>query len=277
VAGFNPGDRSSSQSHTETRLVEIDEQHIRVAIQHGSSLQPLLICNGLGANLEILEPLIHELPDQEIIRFDAPGVGESSTPLLPYRMPWLAKQIVRLLDELGYGQVNVLGLSWGGAVAQQLALAHPDRVRRLILAATGAGAFAIPGNLLALTHLVSPLRYFSPGYLVRFAGQIYGGVFRVDKEYARRHANLVVPPAGLGYFWQLMAISGWTTIHRLHNIGQPTLVLAGDDDPLVPVINARLLACSIPNAELEVMSCGHLFILTQAEHVAKRLRCFLGD
>ena len=267
----------SSTSHARASLVDIDGQQFRVSVRGPPGASPLLICNGLGANLEVLNPLISELPDMDIISFDAPGVGRSSTPLLPYRLPWLAKQITRLLDKLGYTDVNVLGLSWGGAVAQQLALAHPDRVKRLILAATGAGAFAIPGNLVALSHLVSPLRYLIPAYLVRFGGQIYGGQFRTDKDFARRHASLILPPARLGYVWQLMAISGWTSIHRLHNIQQPTLVLAGDDDPLVPVINAKILACSIPNAELEVMSCGHLFVLTQAADVAGRLRVFLHD
>jgi len=81
----------------------------------------------------------------------------------------------------------------------------------------------------------------------------------------------------LGYYWQLFAGLGWTSIHWLHKIHQPTLVLAGDDDPLIPLINMRMLAWRIPNAQLHIIDDGHLFLITRAEAVAPIIMKFLEE
>ena len=89
--------------------------------------------------------------------------------------------------------------------------------------------------------------------------------------------RLEAPPSLLGYQWQLAAITGWTSAHWLHRIGQPTLVLAGDDDPLVPVANARFLAHRIPRARLHVVrGGGHLFLIDQPRDVVDVVGAFLA-
>lgn len=130
------------------RTIILDTQTLRTAVRPGSShLPPLLICNGIGANLELVLPFVNALPaDLEVIAFDVPGVGGSSTPLLPYRFGGLARLMARMLDYLNYGQVNVIGVSWGGALAQQFAHDFPERCKKLVLAATSAGASWCPAN-----------------------------------------------------------------------------------------------------------------------------------
>lgn len=259
------------------RTVELDHQSIRTAVRPGKPhLTPLLIFNGIGANLELVFPFIDALdPDLEVIAFDVPGVGGSSTPRHPYRFPGLAKLTARMLDYLDYGQVNVIGVSWGGALAQQFAHDYPERCKKLVLAATAAGAVMVPGKPKVLWMMASPRRYVQPSHVIRIAPMIYGGGFRRDPDLAMHHAAKVRSGGKLGYYWQLFAGLGWTSIHWLHKIQQPTLVLAGDDDPLIPLINMRLLAWRIPNAQLHIIDDGHLFLITRAEAVAPIIMKFL--
>ena len=261
------------------RTIDLDGQTIRTAVRPGNSqLVPLLIFNGIGANLELVMPFVAALdPELEIIAFDVPGVGGSSTPATPYRFPGLAKLAARMLDYLDYGQVNAIGVSWGGALAQQFAHDYPERCKKLILAATSAGAVMVPGKPKVLWRMASPRRYVQPSYGVRIAPDIYGGAFRRDPKLAMAHASKVRSGGKMGYYWQLFAGLGWTSIHWLHKIRQPTLVMAGDDDPLIPLINMRLLAWRIPNAELHVIDDGHLFLVTRAEAVAPIIVKFLEE
>ena len=261
------------------RTIDLDGQTIRTAVRSGTSaLPPLLIFNGIGANLELVLPFVKELdPELEIIAFDVPGVGGSSTPNTPYRFPSLAKLAARMLDYLNYGQVNVIGVSWGGALAQQFAHDYPERCKKLILAATAAGAFMVPGKPKVLLRMASPRRYLQPSYGVQIAADIYGGAFRRDAKLATRHASKVRSGSKLGYYWQLFAGLGWTSIHWLHKIQQPTLVLAGDDDPIIPLVNMRLLAWRIPNSQLHIIDDGHLFLVTRAPLVAPLIMDFLNE
>lgn len=261
------------------RTINLDGQTLRTAVRPGSSrLPPLLICNGIGANLELVLPFVQALdPELEVIAFDVPGVGGSSTPGKPYRFPGLARLAARMLDYLDYGQVNVIGVSWGGALAQQFAHDYPERCKKLVLAATSAGAVMIPGKPKVLWRLASPRRYLQPSYAVHIAADIYGGAFRHDPELALAHASKIRSGGKLGYYWQMFAGLGWTSLPWLHRIRQPTLVLAGDDDPIIPLINMRLLAWRIPNAELRVIDDGHLFLVTRAEAVAPIIMAFLEE
>ncbi|HLV17903.1 MAG TPA: poly(3-hydroxyalkanoate) depolymerase [Pseudomonas sp.] len=261
------------------RTIILDNQTLRTAVRPGSShLPPLLICNGIGANLELVLPFVNALPaDLEVIAFDVPGVGGSSTPLLPYRFCGLARLMARMLDYLNYGQVNVIGVSWGGALAQQFARDYPERCKKLVLAATSAGAFMVPGKPRVLLRMASPRRYLQPSYGAKIAPHIYGGAFRRDPELALEHASKIRSGGKLGYYWQLFAGLGWTSLPWLHRIRQPTLILAGDDDPIIPLVNMRLLAWRIPNAELHVIDDGHLFLVTRAQAVAPIIMAFLEE
>ncbi|MGI3132003.1 poly(3-hydroxyalkanoate) depolymerase [Halopseudomonas pachastrellae] len=261
------------------RTIELDGQYLRTAVRPGNSaLPPLLVFNGIGANLELVFPFVEALdPDLEVIAFDVPGVGGSSTPATPFRFPGLAKLAARMLDYLDYSQVNVIGVSWGGALAQQFAYSHPERCKKLILAATSAGAVMVPGRPSVLLKMASPRRYIQPSHGVNIAPDIYGGAFRRDPHLAEKHAAKVRSSGKLGYYWQLFAGLGWTSVHWLHKIRQPTLILAGDDDPIIPLINMKLLAWRIPNSELHVIDDGHLFLVTRAQSVAPMIMAFLSE
>jgi poly(3-hydroxyalkanoate) depolymerase len=258
-------------------LLDVGGQTLRVGIRHGDKARPpLLLFNGIGANIELVEPFVEALDGTEAIVFDVPGVGGSPAPKLPYRPSMLAQLSVHLLDRLGYAQVDVLGVSWGGALAQQFAFQQASRCRRLVLAATSPGHLMVPGKLSALLKMATPRRYKDPDYMNRIAGDIYGGALRGAPDLADQLLRHVRWSSDYGYYLQLAAGFGWTSLPWLRLLAQPTLVMAGTDDPLVPVVNGRILAKLIPNAELVTVDDGHLFLVTSAPHCAKIVMQFLG-
>jgi poly(3-hydroxyalkanoate) depolymerase len=259
----------------ETRRV--GSQTLRVGVRPGDeSRPPLLLFNGIGANVELMEPFLEALPGPEAIVFDVPGVGGSPLPALPYR-PWmLARLSARLLDQLGRGQVDVLGVSWGGVLAQQFAFQYPKRCRRLVLAATSAGQLMVPAKPGVLVKMANPRRYKDPGYMDRIAGDLYGGALRGSPDLIRRHLRHVRWSSDVGYYLQLLACAGWSSLPWLPFVRQPTLVMMGRDDPLVPPVNGRILAGLIPDARMEVVDDGHLFIVTSAAESARIVSGFLG-
>src|SRR4029453_429835 len=121
--------------------IAVGDQQLRVAVRAGDGTRtPLVLANGIGASLEALQPFVDHLdPAIEVVRFDPPGVGGPPLPPGPYRLPPPARLLARLLDQLGYQRVDLLGISWGGGLAQQFALSQGDRCRRLVLVATGTG------------------------------------------------------------------------------------------------------------------------------------------
>jgi poly(3-hydroxyalkanoate) depolymerase len=188
--------------------------------------------------------------------------------------------VLSLLDEAGYGRVDVLGVSFGGGVAQELAHLAPKRVRRLVLAATMPGLGGVPGDPRVLAAMATPRRYHSPDHFRRVAPRIYGGATRHDPDGALLAAQhrFAHPPSVAGYVGQLYAMSGWSSLRYLHRLPQRTLVLAGDDDPIVPLVNGRILARRIPRARLVVVpGGGHLFLLEQAAGMARLVTEFLTD
>jgi poly(3-hydroxyoctanoate) depolymerase len=260
------------------RRLRLSRATVRVA-EIGTGT-PLLLINGIGAGLDTWRHLGRRLYDRHrLIMFDAPGSGASGELGQPLRMPGLARLVVELLDRLGEGQVDVLGYSWGGALAQQLAHDFPDRVRRLVLASTAPGLGGRLPSLVALAFLSSPLRFLPATYLAWLNPVIYGGASRRNGgSRSRVGAALVGEPASqLGYAHQMYAINGWTSLPWLHQIRQPTLVISGDDDPLVPLQNARILAERIPNAKLAVIpGGGHLWLLEVPNRSAAAVTRFLS-
>ena len=261
------------------RMVDVGGQMLRVGIREGSdAAPPLLIFNGIGANLELVAPFADALDDVTTIVFDVPGVGGSPVPLVPYRFSTLSLLSDRLLSELGFdGPVDVLGVSWGGALAQQFAHLYPERCRRLVLAATSPGVIMVPAKPSVLTKLMGPRRYTDPAYLRSVGAEIYGGAYRRDPSLIEAHSRHMQPPRGRGYLYQLFAATGWTSLPWLGFLRQRTLVMHGDDDPIVPLINARILAAQIRRSTLHVVDDGHLFLVTRAREVAPVIRAFLRD
>jgi poly(3-hydroxyalkanoate) depolymerase len=267
----------------DTANVTVRGRQLRVAVRpasgSGPRRVPLLMMNGIGSPLEVLDPFVAQLPPNiEVIRFDVPGVGGSPAPALPYHLVRLASLVDGLVRALGHRRVDVLGYSWGGGLAQQFAVTQRRRCRRLVLAATGTGALMVPARPRVLARMLTPRRHRDPEYARRVAGDLYGGTMRLRPE---RAAQALRPHAGSGstrgYLYQLLSLGTWTSLPALRAIRQPTLVLAGDDDPLIPVANARILARRIPHARLHLYRGGHLALLTEAPELAPVVTDFLAE
>jgi poly(3-hydroxyalkanoate) depolymerase len=263
------------------RYIDVDGVRLRTSVRGAGS--PLLVLTGIGASMELSAPLERALNSHGVqtLTLDAPGTGESSRYQRPRRMPGLARTVERTLAALGYDRVDVLGVSFGGLLAQQLAHQTPKRVRRLVLAATAAGVpglGGVPGSPRALLALATPRRYQSPDYDRRIAGTLYGGEARRDPD-ALLHgsaARFSQAPSLRGYIAQLYAISFWTGLPWLWRLRQPTLVLVGDDDPIIPVINGKILTRVIPRARLEIIrGGGHLFLIERPAELAALIAAFL--
>jgi pimeloyl-ACP methyl ester carboxylesterase len=215
----------STASATELRRI----RGLDIALKIEGEGDPLLLINGITRPLQSWGAFTQELPGRTVVSFDAPGVGQSPTPALPLSIPALAALAAAVLDEAGLDEADVLGLSHGGAVAQQFAGDAPHRLRRLILVSTSCGVGATPGGRRAV---------------LRGLG-------------APRHANpwpLVDP---LGLLWQSLAFSSWSSIPFLGGIEAPTLVVCGTHDRVVPPENSKVLARRIPRASLVMLPGGH--------------------
>ena len=262
----------------DTQMIEVGGQQLQVAIKRGpKDRPPLLIFNGIGANWGLTAPFLTALKQTEAIIFDIPGVGGSPRPSLPYRPSTIAHLAMGLVEKLGYEQVDVAGVSWGGGMAQQFAHQYDKACRKLVLAATSPGTIMVPGRLSVLLKLATPRRYFDKDFMHEIASNIYGGDFRKDPQLIVKHAQGMSGANGLGYIYQLLAMTGWTSLPWLWLLKQPTLVLAGTDDPIVPAINGRILAHLIPNARLETIDDGHLFLVTRPDETAAIIEAFLAE
>jgi poly(3-hydroxyalkanoate) depolymerase len=256
---------------------EIAGQKLRVGIRPGDKARPpLLFFNGIGANIELLAPFLDALEGPEAIVFDVPGVGGSPAPRLPYRPSTLARLSARLLDRLGHAQVDVLGVSWGGTLAQQFAFQKSERCRKLVLAATSPGHLMVPGKPSVLLKMATPRRYKDRTYLKKVAGDLYGGALRHAPDLLGGHLRHIKWSSDYGYYLQLFASFGWSSLPWLPFLAQPTLVMAGTDDPIVPTINGRILAKLIPDARLVTIDDGHLFLLTSPKESAGVISEFLS-
>jgi poly(3-hydroxyoctanoate) depolymerase len=227
--------------------------------------RPLLLLNGVGAHVGMWRPLESALDGIRLISFDAPGTGRSQTPIVPLRFETLAGIAEQVLDRVGHEQVDVLGYSFGGIVAQHLARRAPGRVRRLVLAATTPGWGGVSGSLRTIARMSTPLRYHSRPYYERTIGDLAGGRARTDPDWLKRHGDerREHPPHPLGYMWQVAALTMPPgSLPWLHTLAHPTLVVAGDDDPILPLVNSLLLAQRIPRARLlRASGEGHLLLL----------------
>jgi poly(3-hydroxyalkanoate) depolymerase len=261
------------------RVITVNNQRLRVAIRPGNgSRNPLLLMNGIGVNLELLQVFVDALdPAREVIRFDVPGIGGSPSPAMPYTFLSLAHLVAQMLDHLGYTQVDVLGVSWGGALAQQFALQHGSRCRRLILASTSTGMTMIPGRLDALTRMATPRSYTEPSYLKEADPDLSSEGLQWESEVVREAAPALRLGGSRGYLYQMLAGMGWTSLPWLCLIRQPTLILAGNEDPILPPINAKIMHRLIPRAKLYIFSGGHMGLLTHSRELAHVVEQFLTN
>jgi poly(3-hydroxyalkanoate) depolymerase len=263
--------------YPEIRYPVIGGHKIRTARWLGTgedNVRPLLFFNGIGANLELVEPLGEAFYRRDIVTFDIPGVGRSPAPLLPYR-PWQMARLARqMMDHYGYGYMDVMGVSWGGALAQQFAFQYRKRVGKLVLAATSPGITMVPGKMSALSKMTNPRRYIDPDYMRRNFQTLYGD----ESGKADRHILQLMPPHPRGYLYQMLAFSGWSSLPFLPFLKIPTLILAGDKDSIVPLANAKLLKMALKYPQLYVVKHGgHLFMVSKAREIVPVMRDFFDQ
>ena len=260
------------------RMIEVGAQPLRVAVKRGpKGRPPFLLFNGIGANLELARPFMRALKRTEAIVFDVPGVGGSPAPSYPYRPSSIARLAAQLLTQLGHKRADIAGVSWGGGMAQQFAHQNYDMCRKLVLAATSPGALMVPGNPRVLWKMATPRRYIDKGFMRRVAPEIYGGAFRKNPQLVEAYAGAMAGASDRGYLYQVLAMTGWTSLPWLWTLKQPTLILAGSDDPIVPPVNARLMARLMPNARLGILDDGHLFLVTRPVESAAIIEKFLAE
>ena len=210
---------------------------------------PLLFLNGIGADIAAAAPLLAQIDGRDVWTLDMPGVGGSPDALLPYGAPTIAAVVMEIADRLGHKVIDVAGFSWGGALAQQVAIQFPGRMRRLVLMAT--------------TPTVG-----APG--------IGWGALLDDDMLASGLKLPTATPLGLAY--QSMAMAGWTSAAMLpHLKGTPVLILMGERDGVVPACHGQAIADLIDGAVLEVVPGSHLFPFTHAAAISARISAFLDQ
>jgi len=252
---------------------------LRIRVRVEGEGPTVLLVNGLGANVHSWGELAAHLPGFTVVSFDAPGTGGSQTPVAPYGIPKVARVARDVLDAVGVERADVLGYSFGGAVAQQLARTDPDRVRRLVLVGTSCGVGAVPGALSALLAVMTPARHYpGPGHrlaqvMVRLApaerasAAVSGQIHRWQRQ---------APPSARGYTLQVGAFSTFHSLPWLHELAQPALVVTGTHDRLMPMANAALLAAHLPQARLHVVQgWGHYLLHDATSGAATAVADFL--
>jgi Poly-beta-hydroxybutyrate polymerase (PhaC) N-terminus len=181
------------------RMLTIGGRALRVSVREGNpGWPPLLLCNGIGASLELFRPFV-----------------------------------------------------------------------------TGPGSLMVPGRPTVLLRMLWPRRHRDPGYAARVAGELYGGSARNDPALARDllHATTRLGPARV-YYYQLISGLGWTSLPRLPKLRPPALILAGDDDPIIPLVNARIMHRLIPRSQLHIYNGGHLELAADSERLASAVETF---
>ena len=244
---------------------------------------PLLMIMGMsGTALSWGQPFLEELRgDFEVIAYDHRGVGSSSRLEGPITIRQMAQDASGLLAALEIESAHVLGISMGGMVAQELALAHPERMRTLSLGCTYCGGpDSVPTDIEVLRRIADARRSGDRELALRtsweinvspkFAAEDEQWAAFVARAMRRSVAVEVIEQQGL-------AIVGHDTSARLHRIRLPTLVMHGSLDQLLPVANGRIVAELIPDSHLEIFDgVGHLFFLERPQRSAELLRAHVA-
>jgi pimeloyl-ACP methyl ester carboxylesterase len=242
---------------------------------HGAG-EPLLLIQGLGYGRWGWDPVVPGLAERfRVLTFDNRGIGESDKPEGPYTARGMAADALQVLDEAGVTHAHVLGASLGGMIAQEVAVAAPERVDHLVLCCTtpgGADSVPMPEVTIRLFQEAPSL---APEVALRqFVANALGSqapVELVDELFARRVAS---PPDPAG--WQAQAAAGTTFPGVEDAITAPTLILQGTEDNVVDRRNAQVLADRIAGARVELFhGCGHLFFWEQPDEFVRIVSEFL--
>jgi len=226
---------------------------------------PMLFLNGIGTSLEVADPFARQFPDRRIIALEMPGCGLTDATDVPLPPTLLSRITVEAAAQLGAHRFDLVGLSLGGALAQQIALQYRDRVNRLVLAATCSGLTMIPHD-------------WSETSLLRAMNPFAAVLDDLLSDMAGPHFKSLVWPDLTSLASQFASFAGWTSFPFLPLISAPTLVMAGTRDRIVPPSNALQLSAFIPQAEHHILpDAGHVFLFTEPERSASRIQRFFDQ
>jgi pimeloyl-ACP methyl ester carboxylesterase len=242
--------------------------------------EPLLLIMGLGYSREMWHrsrPILSER--YRTIAFDNRGVGKSDVPVGAYTMAQMAADAVVVLDAAGVDRADVFGVSMGGMIAQELAIANPGRVRSLVLGCTACGGRTAAPAAENVRQIVTNRASMTPEEAFRsMAPYIYDAGTpqeRIDEDFAMRMRSFPKPE---GYLGQLQAILAWTAADRLQQIDCPTLIVHGNSDQLVPPENAYILQKLIRGSMVAMLQhASHLFTTDQPEAAHREILGFLDN
>jgi pimeloyl-ACP methyl ester carboxylesterase len=252
---------------------------LRLFVRECGNGYPLLLINGMGANVEMWGLSQERLAGvARTISFDAPGMGRSRTSPAVLTHPVYVKIICRLLDELGVERCDVLGFSFGGTIAQQLARTAPDRVRRVALVGSSCGWGGVPpAGRPVIAH---SLRYYAR-VAYDHANRLLDRMPRdpdSDTLRAQTAARPGHPPTITGLAKQCLAGATWSSLHWIATLRAPTLVIAGERDAIVPPANALMLARHLPHGRCHVLAGeGHMMLLDPDSRVHSLLLDFFSS
>ena len=247
---------------------------------HGEGPPLLLIQGYSGSSADWMPEIIQGFEDEfKVVIFDNRGTGRSGKPDIEYSTEVMADDAARLMESIGIKEAHVLGLSMGGAIAQEMAISHPERVRGLVLCSTSCSVKNIIGASEEFWDVIesvargdlskmSPeliLASYSPGYLEANRERI------LENMAAGEHPT---PPVGL--IRQAQATLKYDSCERLPDIEAPCLVMVGELDVIAPPENSRVLAERIPHARLEVFeNTAHLFLYEITDVAVPKIIDFL--
>ncbi len=239
---------------------------------HGEG-EPLVLLMGLSFTLDLWHRSLPYLTHRyRTILLDNRGVGRSSVPRGPYSVPLMARDVAAVMDAAGVERAHLIGASMGGMIAQEFALRFPHRVRSLILGCTSCGILRGKWPKAGLLRVFRRWRRITPAERTeRLAPLLYSPRTppeRIAEDVRIRLANY---PRERGYLNQLLGMIPWSSYRRLPRIEAPTLILHGEQDPLMPVGNAFLLARRIPNARLVILPNASHFFTTDQPELAHRI------
>ena len=264
----------------EHRVVTGDGVHLAVSV--GGAGDPLVMIPGLGSTRRVYAPIISALERRhQVIVYDPRGTGESEAPHGPYPMDRLAADCVEVAAGSGAESFDLFGASMGGLTAEHVAVLHPGRVTRLLLAATGPGRHAITPAAPEATAALFGRGARTPAEAYRMACTVlYSPRFQRERpEFVEDQVTYRVthPIPGRAFTAQYRASRDADIGGRLGEIAVPTLVMHGTEDVLVPLENAERLVNLIPGARRYWFDgCGHLFFHEDPDLAAQVILSFLA-
>lgn len=254
----------------------------RLWVERCGSGVPLLLVPGMGTGTWLWEECIDALADRfALIMPELRGSGRSDKPDERYSVAQFSEDLIALLDELGTARCNVVGVSLGGYIAQELAARWPERVRRLVLVATALGGAAQTGpDGAVLTRLIRPHGRSRRERLEDAYELGFTAAFRATRNDLLDDITawrLTHPQPEFAYYRQLLAGYAWEGAANVARIAAPTLICAAESDIVVPVQNAAALAAAIPHARVELFSGRHLFFIEHSARFCDVVAQFLAE